>query len=196
MKDSYHHGNLRNALIEAGLKIINESGEDALSLRKVAAACGVSHAAPYAHFADKESLIEAIKQKVTDDFTEELERSVNAPGVTNTEEAILSMGEAYIMFFRNKPDYFNFLFGKQKIQVHTDMTREYEDDYPPFILFRGLIKKYFEENHMELSPEQQEIVLLQTWGVVQGLSSLASMDGVEVKTPWEVLAKECIKGGE
>ncbi|MBP5299660.1 MAG: TetR/AcrR family transcriptional regulator, partial [Lachnospiraceae bacterium] len=133
MKDSYHHGNLRNALIEAGLKIINESGEDALSLRKVAAACGVSHAAPYAHFADKESLIEAIKQKVTDDFTGELERSVNEPGVESVEDAILSMGEAYIMFFRNKPDYFNFLFGKQKIQVHTDMTREYEDDYPPFI---------------------------------------------------------------
>ena len=47
MKDNYHHGNLRNALIEAGLKIINESGEDSLSLRKVAAACNVSHAAPY-----------------------------------------------------------------------------------------------------------------------------------------------------
>ena len=196
MKDSYHHGNLRNALIEAGLKIINESGEDALSLRKVAAACGVSHAAPYAHFADKESLIEAIKKKVTDDFTEELERSVHAPGVTNSVEAILSMGEAYIMFFRNKPDYFNFLFNKQKIQIHTDMTKEYEDDYPPFLLFRNLIKKFFEENHVELPADQQEIMLLKTWSAVQGLSSIASMEGVEVKTPWEVLARECIKGGE
>ena len=62
MKDNYHHGDLRNALIEAGLKIINVSGKDSLSLRKVASACGVSHAAPYAHFSDKESLMEAIKQ--------------------------------------------------------------------------------------------------------------------------------------
>ncbi len=46
MADSYHHGNLRQALIEAGIRIINEKGEDDLSLRKVAAACGVSHAAP------------------------------------------------------------------------------------------------------------------------------------------------------
>ena len=57
MADSYHHGNLREALIDAGIKIINENGEENLSLRKVAAACDVSHAAPYAHFRDKEELI-------------------------------------------------------------------------------------------------------------------------------------------
>jgi len=61
MADSYHHGNLRQALIEAGIKIINESGEENLSLRKVAALCNVSHAAPYAHFKDKDELLEAIK---------------------------------------------------------------------------------------------------------------------------------------
>ena len=57
MKDNYHHGDLRNALIETGIKIINESGEEGLSLRKVAAKCNVSHAAPYAHFKDKDELI-------------------------------------------------------------------------------------------------------------------------------------------
>ena len=77
MKDNYHHGDLRNALIEAGIKIINENGEDALSLRKVAAACGVSHAAPYAHFPDKESLLSAIKETVTNDFLSELEKAAN-----------------------------------------------------------------------------------------------------------------------
>ena len=68
MADSYHHGNLRQALIEAGIKIINESGEENLSLRKVAALCNVSHAAPYAHFKDKDELLEAIKSSVTDRF--------------------------------------------------------------------------------------------------------------------------------
>ena len=66
MADSYHHGNLRQALIDAGIKLINENGEENLSLRKVAAACDVSHAAPYAHFKDKEELIDAIKENVTD----------------------------------------------------------------------------------------------------------------------------------
>ena len=72
MADSYHHGNLRQALIDAGIKIINENGEENLSLRKVAAACGVSHAAPYAHFKDKDELIEAIKENVTERFMEKL----------------------------------------------------------------------------------------------------------------------------
>ena len=68
MSDNYHHGNLRQALIDAGIKIINEKGEDNLSLRKVAALCNVSHAAPYAHFKDKDELIEAIKSSVLNSY--------------------------------------------------------------------------------------------------------------------------------
>jgi len=56
----YHHGDLKNALINAGIAILAEEGAGALSLRKVARRAGVSHAAPYAHFADKQTLIAAI----------------------------------------------------------------------------------------------------------------------------------------
>ena len=195
MKDNYHHGDLRNALIEAGIKVINESGEDALSLRKVAAACGVSHAAPYAHFPDKESLLEAIKETVTKGFIDELETAANSPSVTNAEEAILAMGERYIMFFRNNPDYFNFLFHKQNLEVHTDMSRDYPDDYAPFRIFRKYLEMYFSEAGIKLSDSEKEIVLLKTWGIVQGLASIASMNNVNVNIPWEIIAKECIKEG-
>ena len=194
MKDNYHHGDLRNALIEAGLKIINVSGKDSLSLRKVASACGVSHAAPYAHFSDKESLIEAIKQTVTDGFIKELDDAIHGPQIKSAEDAILAMGERYILFFRNHPDYFHFLFQRENIQIHTDMSKEYPDDYEPFLMFRRLLIDYFNENHMEIPVKEQEIILLKTWGVVQGLSSVASMKGVETSIPWEILAKECIKG--
>ena len=54
---SYHHGDLRNALIETGIELINEYGEEKLSLRKVATKCGVSNAAPYAHFKNKDIYI-------------------------------------------------------------------------------------------------------------------------------------------
>ena len=53
MSDKYHHGDLRNALIEESIKMINTSGEDSLSMRKLAEKCGVSMAAPYAHFKNK-----------------------------------------------------------------------------------------------------------------------------------------------
>ena len=50
----YHHGNLRSALVEAGLELISMEGEETLSLRKAALKCGVSNAAPYAHFNNKD----------------------------------------------------------------------------------------------------------------------------------------------
>ena len=194
MKDTYHHGNLRNALIEAGIKIITENVEDALSLRKVAAACGVSHAAPYAHFADKESLLNAIKETVTNGLIDELKSAAHDPSVKSAEDAIMAMGEKYILFFRNHPDYFNFLFQKQQIKIHTDMSKEDPDDYEPFTHLKRYVKKFFEEKNMNLSDVEQEMFILQTWGIVQGLASVASMSGVEVSIPWEVIAKECIKG--
>ena len=194
MKDNYHHGDLRNALIEAGIRIINESGEEALSLRKVAAECGVSHAAPYAHFPDKESLLEAIKETVTNGFAEELENAVNDPSVKNAEEAILVMGERYILFFRNNPDYFSFLFHKQNPEIHTDMSKDYPEDYAPFRLFKKNLKLYFKENSIKMPNKEKEKILIKTWAVVQGLSSIASMENVTVTLPWKVIAKECIKG--
>lgn len=60
---AYHHGDLRNALIEAGIELLAEGGAAALDLRKVARKAGVSHAAPYRHFADKQALIAAINTR-------------------------------------------------------------------------------------------------------------------------------------
>ena len=59
-RQTYHHKNLRNALIETGIQLVSTEGVNAFSLRKVAAACGVSHAAPYSHFQNKEELLEAM----------------------------------------------------------------------------------------------------------------------------------------
>ena len=59
-RQTYHHKDLRNALIETGIQLVSTEGVNAFSLRKVAAACGVSHAAPYSHFQNKEELLEAV----------------------------------------------------------------------------------------------------------------------------------------
>lgn len=192
VKDNYHHGNLRQALIDAGIKIINESGEEALSLRKVAAACGVSHAAPYAHFPDKDSLLAAMKDTVTARFTAELEAGINDPSVKTTEDAIVEMGRKYVLFFRENPDYFSFLFNKQGIMVHTDMTEENPEDYMPFLVLRRLYLKYLEENGIDKSAKEQEIEILQTWAVVHGLAAIACMENVNVTIPWEKIAAKAI----
>src|SRR6185436_5574652 len=61
--DAYQHGDLRHALIQAGLKLLGEGGLPALSLRGAAQLAGVSHAAPYRHFRDKEALVAAIAEE-------------------------------------------------------------------------------------------------------------------------------------
>src|SRR5579885_21125 len=59
-RKTYHHGNLREALIEASLDLIAESGPKALTLREAARRAGVSHNAPYRHFQDKDDLLAAV----------------------------------------------------------------------------------------------------------------------------------------
>ena len=187
MSDSYHHGNLRQALIDAGIKIINESGEENLSLRKVAQRCQVSHAAPYAHFRDKEELIEAIKTSVTDQFTEEL--TTAAKGGENAESAIIEMGKHYVSFFIHKPDYFKFLFGSQNITAHLKIDADSTEDYPPFVLLKKTYVRYLKENKIRKSKKEQEIELLQIWATAHGLAAIACMSGVEPSFDWEEMLK-------
>ena len=183
MSDSYHHGNLRQALIDAGIKIINESGEANLSLRKAAAMCKVSHAAPYAHFKDKNELIEAIKATVTEQFTEELSAAVDAS--PNAESALVNMGRHYVAFFVRRPDYFRFIFGSQNITAHIRFDKQYENDYPPFALLKETYLKYLLEKQLDKSREEQEIDLLKLWAFVHGIAAIACMSGVETSFEWK-----------
>ena len=71
-KKPYHHKNLKNDLIEKGIELVNKNGINQLSLRKVAQACGVSHAAPYSHFSNKEELLQEMQLHITKKFTIDL----------------------------------------------------------------------------------------------------------------------------
>ena len=189
MSDSYHHGNLRQALIDAGIKIINESGEGGLSLRKAAALCEVSHAAPYAHFKDKDELIEAIKASVTEQFMDELQNAVC--GANDAESALIGMGKSYVVFFLRKPDYFKFLFGSQNITAHLSTDKEYEEDYPPFKLLKETYLSFLAEKKIKKSKVEQEMDLLKLWSSAHGLAAIACMSQVKMSFDWE----EALEGG-
>lgn len=182
MSDDYHHGNLRQALIDAGIKLINESGEASLSLRKAAALCKVSHAAPYAHFKDKDELIEAIKASVTELFMEELSAAVN--NSPDAERALVDMGRSYVSFFVRRPDYFRSLFGSRNVTAHIRSDKQYENDYPPFVLLKETYLKYLKEKQLDKSEDEQEIELLKLWASAHGLAAIACMSGVVTSFDW------------
>ena len=68
-KRSYHHGNLRSVLLDAGVALIGEVGPQGFTIREVARRAGVSHNAPYRHFRDKDELLEAIAAEGFDRLT-------------------------------------------------------------------------------------------------------------------------------
>lgn len=78
MKDqNYHHGDLRNTLISAGVELLKQDGMEKLSLRKLAREAGVSHNAPYMHFKDKEGLLAAIAQEGFNLLADRLRQAIN-----------------------------------------------------------------------------------------------------------------------
>ena len=104
----YHHGNLRELLLEEGLKLLSDDGIENFSLRKLARRCGVSHNSPYRHFADKEELILAIGQEIEEKFNKALKEGIAEAGTP--EDMLLAMGRGYIHFFLDHPDYLELLF--------------------------------------------------------------------------------------
>ncbi|MBD2066122.1 TetR/AcrR family transcriptional regulator [Leptolyngbya sp. FACHB-671] len=99
---AYHHGDLRNALIRAGLEMLAEGGAAALDLRKVARKAGVSHAAPYRHFADKQTLIAAIIEIGFQRLTEHMRSTLhNMP--TNVEAQLQGLAQGYVSFAQSNP---------------------------------------------------------------------------------------------
>ena len=77
MSDQYHHGNLKNTLLEAAVSLISQDGLENLSLRRLAAQCGVSHNAIYRHFDGKEQLIDACRTYVMRELTGTLEQALS-----------------------------------------------------------------------------------------------------------------------
>lgn len=99
---AYHHGDLRHALIEAGIELLSEVGAAALDLRKVARRAGVSHAAPYRHFADKQALVAAINQRGFELLAEQIKTGLAAVP-DNATERLQAIAVAYVSFARERP---------------------------------------------------------------------------------------------
>ncbi|HEY3231894.1 MAG TPA: TetR/AcrR family transcriptional regulator [Roseiflexaceae bacterium] len=99
---AYHHGDLRNALIQVGLELLAEGGAAALDLRKVARKAGVSHAAPYRHFADKQALIAAINEVGFQWLAEGIQHALG-DGAHDSCEQLEGIARAYVQFAQDHP---------------------------------------------------------------------------------------------
>jgi AcrR family transcriptional regulator len=167
-KKTYHHGDLKNALIKAGMEILAKDGVSGLSLRKVAGKAGVSHAAPYAHFADKQSLIAAIS---TEGFRQLYERvSVVADEYkTKPSTQLVEVAWAYVQFALDERDRFKVMFSD---------VLEKEKEYPEFVAESHrnfqLVKTVVEANQAAgvLRSGPPDLVALSAWSMIHGFIML------------------------
>lgn len=121
VKTAYHHGDLREALVEAGLAILAEGGGvAALSLREAARRAGVSAMAPYRHFADKEALLAAIAT-VGFERLAAAQREAEA-AAPSPVAALKGQGIAYVAFACANPALFRLMFGAGAPHKHGDLA--------------------------------------------------------------------------
>ena len=105
----YHHGNLRQALLEAALIILEKEGEAGLGLRDLARAVGVSAAAPYRHFDSRAALLEALAVTGFQRFSAAME----AVAAGNPPDPMAAMGKTYVLFALNNANLFRLMFSPQ-----------------------------------------------------------------------------------
>ena len=186
----YHHGDLRNSLIEAGIELINQGGTKQLSLRKVCAFCGVSQAAPYSHFQSKEDLLKAMQDYVIDKFMEVLEKAIQSCPDQNDPFVLVQMGKSYVMFFIQNPQYFHFLFSQPIITVNLSLEGDSSKNFPPFDLLKSIVLRIYGKT--TINKEKTEDMIIHLWSTVHGLASIATMLNVHYDKNWETKIEDII----
>jgi AcrR family transcriptional regulator len=109
LRRGYHHGNLKEALIEAALSLIREKGPAGFTFAEAARAAGVSQAAPYRHFRDRDALLHQVAERGFVLFEHALTSAWN-DGQPDPLSALDAIGKAFLRFAREEPAYYSAMF--------------------------------------------------------------------------------------
>lgn len=161
--DRYHHGDLRRGLVDAALDLLAEGGTEELGLRELARRVGVSAAAPYRHFRDKQALIQAVAAAGFERFHAEVE---GAKGGLPPDEQFAAMAEAYVRFALRYPRLYKLMFSSELGKFEDPDLRRAAD-----AAYASLAVAAARED-----PEAPGEAAIAAWAFVHGLSMLL-LDG-------------------
>jgi AcrR family transcriptional regulator len=169
-KETYHHGDLRAALVRTAIELLEESGETELSLRAVARRAGVSPAAPYRHYADREALISAVAAVGYRELAERLAAAHPSP---STPEQLASVAIAYVQFALERPALFRIMFGEpcDRDNVERVAATAAVSQY-----VRAIVERTFPQ-------ADAEALATAVWALVHGLAFLFLDGKLDASTP-------------
>ncbi len=164
----YHHGNLREALIDAALGLIARKGPEGFTFAEAAREAGVSAAAPYRHFKDREELVLEVARRGYEKFAQHLRLAWN-DGTPNATSALKAVGQAYLEFARTETALFSAMF-ESGIPVSADRDLKKASDAAFAVVLTAA-----EEicTTIEKKPQPPALmVALHIWSMTHGLASL------------------------
>ncbi|MBL8717366.1 MAG: TetR/AcrR family transcriptional regulator [Myxococcales bacterium] len=166
MPRAYHHGNLRRTLLDAAVALFAERGAFDFTLRELARAAGVTHNAPYRHFAGKAELLEALRSEGFLALAEAAQASLAAAG-DDPRKRVRALGDAYLRFAIDEPHRF-------RLMLHNPLGGA-DDPVVGQASALAILKDTLEEARragvvrQDLSARE---LALAAWALVHGLSSL------------------------
>lgn len=189
-RKTYHHGDLKQELIQNGLLLLNKEGVEGFSLRKVASMCGVSHNAPYKHFRDKDGLINEIIREVWKKFYIALLEVTEL--YPNPKVQIVEMGKAYVKFMVENPEYLKLMFLSESTHpIRIEDDQFCGDKGSAFGVFRDSSERYFQEINLNKNLYMKKTLTM--WSMVHGIAILISKKSLEYKGDYVELVERMIE---
>jgi AcrR family transcriptional regulator len=186
----YHHGNLREALVTAALDLIARKGPAGFTFAEAARAAGVSAAAPYRHFRDRDALMADVARRGFEVFEQRLTAAWNG-GLPNALAALEAMGRAYLAFARDEPAYFSAMFESGvPFEAHPEL-RETGDRA------LGMLRQACEAVAATLPGDKRPpamMMALHIWSMSHGIASLFAR-GDAARRPLPMSPEELLEAG-
>jgi AcrR family transcriptional regulator len=164
---AYHHGNLRRELLDAAIGLFAERGRFDFTMRELARAAGVTHNAPYRHFADRWALLDAIAADGFSTLRDMTERAA-APYLDDPRARIEHIGEAYVRFAGQKPEHFRLMFTRPLENASPELVASARASYK---VLEDTIASAREAGLLRPGTKPAEATLA-AWSLVHGFASL------------------------
>lgn len=168
----YHHGDLKRVIIDTALKMLSESNGWQFTLREIARRAEVSHAAPYKHFPDKDSLLAELALIGFDKLRDDLTISIG-PLAASTIEQLIAAAGAYIRFGLANPSHYKLMFSADA--GGAGVVHLNERAMSAFAVLRDILKRGQNEGVFKKHPLEGQAAAC--WAQVHGLTML-SIDGL------------------